>query len=214
MPRHAFSYGLLRLPKGTPSSLAFASNTTLLVGSTDHTVVLFNLKSGEVIRRFRGHRGIVNSVDVQKGSGGKGLFVTGSDDGTVRVWSEDSKGEMEVIELGYPITSVSHSQATSCQSWKGAHLALARPSNSRLNGPKMGSKFTSVESTTTFTCTRSPPTPSPTPSVPTPTQSPLSPSRLRPPNSSRARWIQSFICGPFNPLPPPSTSPTQPFILA
>lgn len=100
------SYGIIRLPKGTPTSIAYASNTTLVVGCTDHTVFLYNLKTGEVIRRFRGHRGIVNSVDVQHGGAGKGLIVTGSDDGTVRVWSDEAKEEVEVVELGYPITSV------------------------------------------------------------------------------------------------------------
>jgi Prp8 binding protein len=92
------------MPKGAPTSLCFVSNTTIVAGSTDNTVGLFNLKSGEIIRRFRGHSGIVNSVDVLKG---RGLIVSGSDDGTVRVWQEDSKAEVEVVELGYPITAVS-----------------------------------------------------------------------------------------------------------
>lgn len=48
----------------------------------------------------------MNSVDVQHGGAGKGLIVTGSDDGTVRVWSDESKEEVEVVELGYPITAV------------------------------------------------------------------------------------------------------------
>lgn len=108
------SYGILRLPKGAPTSIAWASATTLVVSSTDHTIFLFNLTSGEVIRRFRGHRGIVNSVDVQKGGAGSGLIVSGSDDGTVRVWNDQSKEEVEVAELGYPITSVSLSSIYSC----------------------------------------------------------------------------------------------------
>lgn len=79
----------------------------MLAGSTDHTLFLFNLKSGEVIRRFRGHRGIVNSVDIQRGGAGQGLFASASDDGSVRVWSEQSKEAVDTIELGYPITAVS-----------------------------------------------------------------------------------------------------------
>lgn len=100
------SYGILRMPKGAPTSIVWASPTTLVAGCTDNTLFLFNLTSGEVIRRFRGHRGIVNTVDVQHGGAGKGLIVSGSDDGTVRVWSDQSKEEVEVVELGYPITSV------------------------------------------------------------------------------------------------------------
>ncbi|KAI5477429.1 WD repeat protein, Prp8 binding protein [Pseudohyphozyma bogoriensis] len=100
------NYGILRLPKGSATSLAFHSETTLVAGSTDHTVFLYDLKSGTVIRRFRGHRGIVNAVDVQKGASGNKLIASASDDGTVRIWSEEVKEEVDLIELGYPITSV------------------------------------------------------------------------------------------------------------
>lgn len=94
------------MPKGAPTSIAFNSNTTIVAGSTDTTVSIFNLKTGQLIRRFRGHSGIVNSVDVQRGGGGQNFICSGSDDGTVRVWREDSREEVEIVELGYPITAV------------------------------------------------------------------------------------------------------------
>ncbi|KAK4705077.1 Prp8 binding protein, partial [Phenoliferia sp. Uapishka_3] len=100
------NYGLLRLPKGAATSIAFASDTTLIAACTDHTLFYFDLQTGEVLRRFRGHRDIVNTVDVQRGGEGRGLFVSGSDDGTVRVWSEDTKEAIKIVELGYPITAV------------------------------------------------------------------------------------------------------------
>jgi WD40 repeat protein len=100
------SYGILRTGKGTPTSLAFTSPTTLLAGCSDHTLFLFDLKSGDVLRRFRGHKAVVNAVDVQRGGQGRGLIASASDDGTVRVWSQDAKEEIEVVELGYPITAV------------------------------------------------------------------------------------------------------------
>ncbi|TKA51548.1 hypothetical protein B0A53_05229 [Rhodotorula sp. CCFEE 5036] len=99
------NYGVLRLGKGTPTSIAYTSPTTLVAGSSDHTVFLFDLQTGEVLRRFRGHKGVVNAVDVQRGGAGRGLIASASDDGTVRVWSEDAKEELEVVELGYPITA-------------------------------------------------------------------------------------------------------------
>ncbi len=68
---------------------------------------LYNLTTGQVIRRFRGHKGIVNSVDVQVGGAGRGLIASASDDGNVLVWDEDEKAAVETIELGYPLTSVS-----------------------------------------------------------------------------------------------------------
>ena len=67
---------------------------------------MFNLRTGEVIRRFKGHTGMVNCVDVQRGGAAQGLIASASDDGTVRVWSEDAKEEIEVVELGFPITTV------------------------------------------------------------------------------------------------------------
>ncbi|GAA6042659.1 hypothetical protein JCM8097_008273 [Rhodosporidiobolus ruineniae] len=100
------NYGVLRTGKGTPTSLAFISDTLLLAGSSDHTLFLFDLKSGEVVRRFRGHTGVVNAVDVQRGGAGRGLIASASDDGTVRVWSQEAKEEIEVVELGFPITAV------------------------------------------------------------------------------------------------------------
>lgn len=45
-------------------------------------------------------------MDVQRGGQGRGLIASASDDGTVRVWSQESKEEIEVVELGYPITAV------------------------------------------------------------------------------------------------------------
>ncbi|SGY65810.1 BQ5605_C004g02598 [Microbotryum silenes-dioicae] len=104
------NWGMLRTPKGAPTSIAFVGNDRLLAGSTDHTLFLFHLPTGQVQRRFRGHTSIVNSVDVQRGGAGRDLFASGSDDGYVMVWSEDSKDAIEVVELGYPVTAVKWSE--------------------------------------------------------------------------------------------------------
>ncbi|GAA5895103.1 WD40 repeat domain-containing protein [Sporobolomyces salmoneus] len=104
------NHGILRMSKGAATCIAFTSNSHLVAGSSDHTLFLFDLKSGEVERRFRGHHGVINAVDVQRGGMGRGLIASASDDGTVRVWSEAAKDEIEVIELGYPITAVKWSE--------------------------------------------------------------------------------------------------------
>ncbi|KDE05877.1 hypothetical protein MVLG_03820 [Microbotryum lychnidis-dioicae p1A1 Lamole] len=104
------NWGMLRTPKGAPTSIAFVGNDRLLAGSTDHTLFLFHLPTGQVQRRFRGHTSIVNSVDVQRGGAGRDLFASGSDDGCVMVWSEDSKDAIEVVELGYPVTAAKWSE--------------------------------------------------------------------------------------------------------
>lgn len=49
-------------------------------------------------------------MDAQCGGAGRNLICSGSDDGTVRVWQQDSREEVEVVELGYPITAVKWSE--------------------------------------------------------------------------------------------------------
>lgn len=169
------------MSKGAATCIAFVSKTHLIAGSSDHTLFLFDLKSGEVERRFRGHHGVINAVDVQRGGMGKGLIASASDDGTVRVWSEDAKEEIEVVELGYPITAVSE-----CLDVGNESCADLRYSSShRSNGLKMVNPSTSEDSTTMSTSSLSPLTPSPTPSVPTQTPSLPSRSPPTPSNSSQ-----------------------------
>lgn len=195
------------MPKGAATSISFVSNTTLLAGSTDHSVVLYNLKTGQVIRRFRGHSGIVNSVDVLKG---RGLFVSGSDDGTVRVWQEDAREEVEVVELGYPITAVRCAASLTPLPLSSVFFLLmdgvesnadsmrAR-STCRSSGQRMVSNSTLVESTTM--CMSSPclRTASATRCAVTRTRSRRSPSAPLPRCCSPAPWTLSSIAGMLHP---------------
>jgi WD40 repeat protein len=70
-------------------------------------VITYLLKTGQPIRRHRGAKGCVNSLDVTNSS--RELIVTGGDDGKVRVWDVEEKEPVETIELGYPITAVAWS---------------------------------------------------------------------------------------------------------
>lgn len=84
-------------------------------------------------------------MDVQKGGAGSGLIVSGSDDGTVRVWNDQSKEEVEVAELGYPITSVSIVQARYKEA-EGFNADIRRDLFIfRSNGPRMANPSTSEE---------------------------------------------------------------------
>lgn len=69
-----------------------------------------SLASGERVRKLRAHRGIVNSLDrTVSGVAGGELIVSGSDDGTVRVWEggeEGGKAPVKVWEVGCPVTAV------------------------------------------------------------------------------------------------------------
>jgi len=104
------NYGTIKL-KTAPTALAWLSNEVIVAACADHTVTAFSVATGEAERRFRGHRDIVNCLAVQRGAGGeKQLVASGSDDGTVRVWSLDRKDEVYVVSLDYAITALQWSE--------------------------------------------------------------------------------------------------------
>ncbi|OCH94548.1 WD40 repeat-like protein [Obba rivulosa] len=78
--------------------------------SADHALSVSDLTTGQRVRRLRAHRGIINSLDrTMAGGAGVELVVTGSDDGTVRVWEggdEGPKTPVSVFEIGCPVTAV------------------------------------------------------------------------------------------------------------
>ena len=78
--------------------------------SADHTLNLTDLTTGQRTRKIRAHHGIINAVDrTMAGGAGIELVVTGSDDGTVKVWEggeEGGKSAVGTFEIGCPVTSV------------------------------------------------------------------------------------------------------------
>lgn len=106
------NYGLLsNIHKAPILDLQWSLFSPLLyTSSADQTINVLDLTTGERIRRLRAHRGIINSLDrTITGGAGTELLVSGSDDGTVRVWEggdEGGKVPVAVFELGCPVTSV------------------------------------------------------------------------------------------------------------
>jgi Prp8 binding protein len=106
-------YGVLKppTPKSTPLSILFSrvsgQDQRLYASFSCGSVITYLLKTGQPIRRHRGAKGCVNSLDVTTTS--RELIVTGGDDGKVRVWDVEEKEPVETIELGYPITAVAWS---------------------------------------------------------------------------------------------------------
>lgn len=106
------NFGVLRgTQKGAITSLAFPSTGTnhLFAASTDKTVATYDTAYGGLVRRHRGHRAIVNAVDVTRG-GRRELIASASDDGLIKVWDVDTKEAIDEVELGYPVTAVKWSE--------------------------------------------------------------------------------------------------------
>ncbi|WFD01412.1 hypothetical protein MOBT1_000075 [Malassezia obtusa] len=85
-----------------------AEEPTLVSGSADNTLIAWNTRTGQKMRRFRGHKGIVNSVACT--CSGRPLVASGSDDGRVLLWDLDERHSVDTLDFGYPITAVAFSE--------------------------------------------------------------------------------------------------------
>ena len=57
--------------------------TNILTTNGDGQVKVFDVASGEILYRFTGHRNKVNSISLSPGGDS---FVSGSEDGAVKIW--------------------------------------------------------------------------------------------------------------------------------
>ena len=71
----------------------------LISCSTDKTLALWDVNSGERIRKFRGHQTFINSCDLARR--GPQLMCSGSDDGTIKVVT--CRGVLNVHVLYYTL---------------------------------------------------------------------------------------------------------------
>ncbi|KIK62574.1 hypothetical protein GYMLUDRAFT_260282 [Collybiopsis luxurians FD-317 M1] len=92
------------------------------VAAADATLAVVDTTTGERLRRVRAHgsgyaggggtSGIINALDrTIAGGGGTELIVTGSDDGTVKIWEATGEDGLEkypvnTIDIGCPVTGV------------------------------------------------------------------------------------------------------------
>ena len=78
------------------TSVAFAlDGATLLTGSNDGTVRLWDTETGAEIRRLEGHKGGVLSVAFAPDGA---TLLTGGDDGTARLWDTETGAEIRCFE--------------------------------------------------------------------------------------------------------------------
>lgn len=73
----------------------------LYTASSDKTLAIWDLTVCERVKKIRGHQNIVNSVDIARR--GPQMIVSGSDDGTVRLWDRRQKAEVQNFQNTYQV---------------------------------------------------------------------------------------------------------------
>jgi Prp8 binding protein len=76
----------------------------IFTASTDHTLGLWDLPTGQRIKKYKGHTTFVNSV--QGARRGPQLMVSGSDDTTIKLWDIRKKQAITTFNSNYQVTAV------------------------------------------------------------------------------------------------------------
>ena len=79
-------------------------NEHIVTASADKHLAWWDGNTSQRIKRFIGHEGIVNAVDVSHLS--TKVVVSASDDGTVKLWDVRTKNATATLHCDYPVTSV------------------------------------------------------------------------------------------------------------
>lgn len=82
---------------------AHADATKLFTASADRTASMFDLETGERVKRYR-HDGVVNSISVSRR--GDLALLTGSDDCTCKLWDARSHSAIVSVEGDYQVLAV------------------------------------------------------------------------------------------------------------
>lgn len=78
---------------------------TLISGSADHTIKIWNPETGKVVQTLVGHTDAVRSLT----SNGKTL-ISGSGDRTIKIWNLETNQLLQTLDQGSPVWSVAMSQ--------------------------------------------------------------------------------------------------------
>ncbi|KAF9431622.1 hypothetical protein BGZ76_011920 [Entomortierella beljakovae] len=104
------NYGVIKGHNGPILELHWSRDGSMIfTASADKTCGVYDVQTGERIKRFKGHTSFVNSCSPAKR--GPELLASGSDDGSVKIWDLRSKNAVESFDSQYQITAVSFSDA-------------------------------------------------------------------------------------------------------
>lgn len=79
----------------------------VITASADYNLGVYDVRTGDRLKRFMGHKGIVNAVAVPK-DGSPCLAVSASDDRTCRLWDTRVRGEVGCLEDRFQVTAVEY----------------------------------------------------------------------------------------------------------
>ncbi len=97
--------GVLKGHGHTILDLAWDVDTAILYSaSADHTARVWDISTGQRLRKLKAHADIVNAIDIMPH--GSELLASASDDGSVLLWDLRQREIIADIAMDFPITSV------------------------------------------------------------------------------------------------------------
>uniref|UniRef100_A0A2C9K7X2 Uncharacterized protein n=1 Tax=Biomphalaria glabrata TaxID=6526 RepID=A0A2C9K7X2_BIOGL len=99
------NFAMLKGHTGAIMDVHFSTDGSMLFSaSTDKTVGVWDIETGERMRKLKGHQTFVNTLHPARR--GPQLLCTGSDDGTVKTWDARKKGTINTFQCTYQVTAV------------------------------------------------------------------------------------------------------------
>jgi len=99
------NYNVLQAHKNAVLEVAWGDQGRKLVSaSADRTLALWDPSAGKLKKKFTGHTAVVNCCGFGRRSGT--MVVSGSDDGTVRVWDTRVRSAIDTFDSKWPVLSI------------------------------------------------------------------------------------------------------------